>query len=122
MGVKNGPFARIATIRSDGIFGAFATSDAIFVTRLALAVIVIFAVGTLLDAEGAVFGVFAGMARIGSGAVASQFTLRMALLAFFFRSLKKAKIRVTGGYALVIYRVGCKKKYGKIIINNGHCN
>lgn len=93
--VEDGPFARIATIGSDGVFGAFAASNAIFVARFALAVVVILAVGTLLDAERAVFGVFAGMARIGSGAVASQFALRMAFLAFFFRSLKKAKIRVT---------------------------
>ena len=112
MGVEDGSFARIATIRSDGVFGAFAASNAIFVARLAFAVIVILAVGALLDAEGAVFGVFAGMARIGSGAVASQFTLRVALLAFFFRGLKKAKIWVTGGYALIIYGVCCKKKRG----------
>ena len=91
MGVEDGSFARIATIRSDGVFGAFAASNAIFVARLALAVIVILAVGTLLDAEGAVFGMFAGMARIGSGAVASQFTLRMALLAFFFRNCRISK-------------------------------
>lgn len=112
MGVEDGSFARIATIRSDGVFGAFAASNAIFVARLAFAVIVILAVRALLDAEGAVFGVFAGMARIGSGAVASQFTLRVALLAFFFRGLKKAKIWVTGGYALIIYGVCCKKKRG----------
>ena len=71
LGVKDGPFARITTIRSDGVFGAFAASDTIFMTRLALAVIVILAVGTFLDAKGAVFGVFTGMARIGTGAVAS---------------------------------------------------
>ena len=110
MGVEDGPFARIATIGSDGVLGAFAASDAIFVARLAFAVIVVLAVGTLFYAKGAVFGVFAGMAGIGSWAVASQFALGVALLAFLFRGLKKAKIGVTRGHALVIYGVSCKKK------------